>query len=98
MNCLNTNEMAAFLDQAGSTEEESRWREHFRRCAKCRKAMEELSALLCLDPLEPGEDCAVKGKALLQYGAALEGGTALAPPGKMTFGKFGMQTMNLGGN
>lgn len=65
MNCPGINETAAYLDGALSREEEAHWKEHFLRCAKCRKAVEELRHLLSLAPIEPGQDCLERGKALV---------------------------------
>ncbi len=89
--------MAAFLDQAQSREEEAHWREHFRRCAKCRKAVDELRALLCPEPIEPDDGCLENGKALVGRGCPPSSGLPLTSRG-MSFSGFAMHVLNIGGN
>lgn len=64
MRCPETNEMAAYLDGAMRLEEQAIWNDHFRRCLKCRKALEELRFLMSMAPLDPGAECVGKAQAL----------------------------------
>lgn len=74
--CPDEIEMAAWLDQAMDGGERAHWREHFMRCAKCRKALEELSQLMLTAPLDPGNGCLGRCKALVA-GAGAAGGWPL---------------------
>lgn len=69
MKCPGINEMAACLDGALSASEGARLGEHFRVCARCRKALEELSRLLALGPLDPGRDGMLAARAMAPRGA-----------------------------
>jgi len=68
MKCPGINEMAACLDGVLSASEGARLGEHFRVCARCRKALEELSRLLALGPLDPGRDGLRAARAVLSRG------------------------------
>lgn len=65
MRCPGANEMAAWLDGALAGPEKRRFDEHLARCRRCRLAMEELSLLVGLKPVEAGEACLARGKALV---------------------------------
>jgi hypothetical protein len=91
------NEMAAFLDQALGPEEEVRLHGHFRLCAKCRKAVEELLTLLGQAPLEPHGCCLEEGKALVARERPASAALPLASGGVVVTG-FRMHMTHMGGN
>ena len=65
MKCLGIHEMAAFLDGMTDSRERAHAEEHFRQCAACREAKDELAAMLCLPPVEAGQDVVDAGKSLV---------------------------------
>ncbi|MBI4805098.1 MAG: zf-HC2 domain-containing protein [Desulfovibrio sp.] len=60
--------MAAFLDGALTQDEDARWREHIRRCEKCRRALDELRSLMDVSGLELDPVCVQKGKSIVWGG------------------------------